>query len=462
MTTAEIDHGPILDIALDEIRPATVNELVYRPIDPEDPDNVKLAESIARHGVLTPLVLTTDHVILDGHRRYCAARVAGLAAVPCRVAAVHSGEERFISLLIEYNSQRVKGIDEVLHEELIRSNSEDAYMELVLHREEAARRGAGDVTPIQLKGRKARAKITKAKIPMFNAIADVLNARRPYWPLSDRQIHYALLNAPPLIHASKPDSTYRNDAKSYTALTELLTRARIVEWIPWECIEDPTRPQVPWDVFASPGPYIKRELDSFLLGYQRDFQASQPNHIEIIGEKNTVQSTIRPVASRYTIPYTIGRGYCSIDPRHELAERFRRSGKERLVLLILADFDPDGESIAESFACSMRDDFGVKDILPVKVALTYEQVGRYELPFNTDVKKKSSKAKAFIKKYGEAVYELESLPPDLLQELLDEAILKVMDIDLFNAEVAKEKEDAAFLDARRRALVKFMGMGEAA
>src|SRR5579871_1789829 len=101
---------------------------------------------------------------------------------------------------------------------------------------------------------------------------------------------------------------------------------------------------------------------------------SQPNHVEIVGEKNTIEGVIRPIAMDYTIPYTIGRGYSSLPPRYAMAQRFKQSGKEQLVLLVLSDFDPEGEDIAESFARSMRDDFGIKRIVPIKVALTSEQV----------------------------------------------------------------------------------------
>jgi hypothetical protein len=81
---------------------------------------------------------------------------------------------------------------------------------------------------------------------------------------------------------------------------------------------------------------------------------SQPNHSEIIGEKNTIGSIIRPVAAEYCIPMTLGRGYCSLPPRHEMAKRFQRSGKEKLLILILSDFDPDGETVS-NLKCNARE-----------------------------------------------------------------------------------------------------------
>jgi hypothetical protein len=85
---------------------------------------------------------------------------------------------------------------------------------------------------------------------------------------------------------------------------------------------------------SNPSPFIKFELDQFLKGYYRNLQQSQPSHIEIVGEKNTIQTIVRRVASDYCIPYTIGRGYCSTAPKKKLVERFKKSGKASPIVLV--------------------------------------------------------------------------------------------------------------------------------
>jgi hypothetical protein len=109
-----------------------------------------------------------------------------------------------------------------------------------------------------------------------------------------------------------------------------------------EVIADETRPVTIWDTHATPATFIRAELDDFLKNYWRDLMQSQPNHVEIVGEKNTIGPILRPVAAEFCVPLTIGRGYCSLPPRHAMAERFRKSGKAKLVLLIVSDFDPAG------------------------------------------------------------------------------------------------------------------------
>lgn len=455
---AEPEIGQVRIRPIGSLRPSPENDMLYRPVDPADPDVRALAESIREHGVQEPIVVSADGYILSGHRRHMAAQMAGLPEVPCRVHSIRrdTDPDGFVHLLREFNRQRVKSFEEVVREEVLSADPEEAYQALLEEREERAR-VQSDTGVVDMGDVKARATITEAKRPMLDTITRVLKERRVYWPLSDRQVHYALLNDPPQIHASKPGSTYRNDAKSYKALTDLLTRARLEGLISWEAISDPTRPVTLWRVYGDPGSFMRNQFDGFLKGYWRDLMRSQPNHVEVVVEKNTVEPIVRPIAMEYTIPLTSGRGYCSVPPRREMAERFRRSGKENLILLMLSDFDPDGEEIASSFARSMRDDFGIETIVPIKVALTAEQVERYELPPRMQAKTTSSNYAKFSERHGETAYELEALNPADLQQVLREAIEGIIDRHVLNQEIAAEKADAAELETTRRRVQSLLG-----
>src|SRR5258708_11094981 len=111
----------------------------------------------------------------------------------------------------------------------------------------------------------------------------ILEEQREYWPLSDRQIHYRLLGEhAPLTHASKPESHYINDKASYRKLTDLLARGRINGPIPWQAIEDVTRPVDRHNAFGNPAQFFRQEFENFLVGYWRNRLQGQPNHIEIV------------------------------------------------------------------------------------------------------------------------------------------------------------------------------------
>jgi hypothetical protein len=197
-------------------------------------------------------------------------------------------------------------------------------------------------------------------------------------------------------------------------------------------------------------------VDDFCTGYWRDLMQDQPNHIEIVGEKLTVEWIVRPVAMQYCIPYTIGRGYSSLPPLKAMYDRYRQSRKEKLVMLFLGDHDPEGWDIAETFAKSMRDDFGVQDVFAIKVGLKSEQVAQLGLPPNMDAKQSSSRFKKFAARFGPAAYELEAVPPDTLQAWLDEAVRSVIHVNLFNAQVDAEKRDSATIAAFKRVSVDYL------
>ncbi len=455
----ELGHVPVLPVPLSvwDIQASPENEELYRPVIQSDPDIQALAASIKTMGLLEPLVVTADYYILSGHRRHQAAIVAGLAEVPCHVVADRrEGNPNFVALLREHNRQRVKTLDELVREEVVSANPEEAHRVLVEHRKLASQI---NVAVIGLRERKARSEISSAKHPFLEAIDEIIDDLEDYWPLSDRQIHYQLLNDPPLKHASKRKSRYRNDKSSFKSLCELLTRARIEGRISMDAIDDPTRPVTTWNVFSNVQDFYRQSIADLLKGYYRDLLQSQPNHIEIVAEKNTLDNIIRPVAEQFCAAYTIGRGYCSTPPKRDIARRFRASGKSKLILLFIGDFDPDGDEIAHSTACSLRDDFQVAEVTAIKVAVTHEQVMSLELPPSFEQAKKTSpNYKRFKAKYGsDNVYEVEALSPDILQRLLRETMDSVIDVAAFNAELEAEKRDAAHIVAVREQMLKMIG-----
>ena len=441
-----------MQIPIGEIHPSPENDQVYRPVDASDPQIVALADSIRSdpRGIREPLIVSADGYIVSGHRRHCAAKLIGLATVPCIRLPIRRDEhtaDQWLVVLREHNRQRDKTRGEKLREELVSTNPDDAHAQLWQYRREQA---AVRVKPLKIVGTKRRAAISKAKAPFLAAVQAVIEARREFWPLSDRQVHYGLLNAPPLIHARKPTLTYANNLRSYKALTDLLTRARLAGRIAFEGIADETRPVSLWPVFGDMRGFVRSELARMFNGYWRDLMQSQANHIELLGEKNTIASILDPIAREYTIPLTIGRGYSSLPPRHAMAERFKASGKAKLVLLVVSDFDPEGDNIPHSFARSLRDDFAVDAVHAIKVALTAEQVAAHKLPPMMKAKAKSSRRKKFVERHGENVFELEALEPTALQKIVRRAIESVIDRAATGAEIEAEKRDAHFHAGLRR------------
>src|SRR5436305_133337 len=71
-------------VQLAGLRPARVNDTVYKPVSLDDPSIVALGEDIKAKGLLQPLDVTLDGVTVSGHLRRAGCKVAGLEAVPVR------------------------------------------------------------------------------------------------------------------------------------------------------------------------------------------------------------------------------------------------------------------------------------------------------------------------------------------------------------------------------------------
>ena len=448
---SDLSYFPITQIQV-----ARENDLLYDRFGIANEDDAALVVSIKELGIQEPMTLSNDGYVLSGHRRLAAAKYLRLEAVPVRFKDVIfsklSKPER-LEILRSFNQQRDKTPGEKIREELLQIDREEAYA--TLRRQRVTQQLDPVTSNVDLGAVKKRACITT--VQFLKAVQKVILDNMEYWPLTVRRVHYLLLNDPPLRHDSKPSSRYENDRNSYQALANLLIRARLAGDVPHQAIEDSTRPIQLGGGFSSFEEFVRHETKHFLQGYSRNLMQGQPHHIEIMLEKNALRSIVEKVARDYCIPVTTGRGFSSLSPRRDLYGRFKRSGKDKLILLMLTDFDPDGEQIAASFARSMRDDFGLMNVHAVKVALTAEDVELYKLPSDLDAKPSSPNYSKFVAKHGLKAVELDAAPVEFLQKKLRDAIESVIDVAEFNAQIDLEKGDAGIVEAYRRMAFKAIG-----
>jgi len=441
-------------IELSAIVPSPENDAIYGSIR-SDNDLIDLANDIIKNGILEPIVITEDNFIVSGHRRYHAAKLAGVETVNAIVLAVRRSDfdtHSYKKLLRQYNFQRHKNGVQRLNEKLLDLDPDIAYKQLIDFRTE---RDQQSPSSIEIRGTKKRASISGGKRHMLDRVLQIVKDLKEYWPLTVRGVHYQLLNNPPLRHSKKPDSTYVNDHKCYADLVGLIARARLTGEIPFDVIGDETRPVSNTRFNRDLPEFIDLECYQLFRGYRRDLLQSQYDHFEMVLEKMTLQNIVQPIANEFCLPMTIARGYCSLEPRRKIVERYRASGKDRLVLIVMSDHDPDGMEICESLGRSFRDDFGVKEIKIHKALLTIDQIKKWKLPPNgMEAKETSSNYKKFVKRFGTDVFELEAVSPPKMQEALSEFIESLIDIEKFNEEIAEEKKDAVKLGAIKETVIE--------
>jgi len=455
--------GLVRQLFVSEVAPAPINSDIYRQPGADDALE-ELVESIEKRGIMTPLTVSEDLYIISGHRRREAAIRAQVAKIPCIVReGIFYPSKEFSELLVEANTQREKTLKEIAAEHVVLKSGEEAAAALYIARAkklhdvwmeplDAYENGAG----CERKG------ISEAKTPMAAAVINCLEELEKYLPVTLRQLHYRLLNEPPLRHAKKPGSTYRNDRQSYQDLSDLVTRLRALGVIKRSAMIDHTRETHRAACGRSAGDYVKKEQEYLLRTYWRDLMQSQPLHIEIIAEKNTVLSTLKPIADKFTLPLSILRGYPSfsmVADIHDRIEAARREGKSETRLIAVTDHDPEGEDICRAVERILCRDFNVEagSIQTIKATLTMEQIREHNLPENQAVKISSSRAKGYVDKHGRHTWELEALHPEQLQQLVINAIDSSLDVDAFNAELVKETAEAVELDAMRQRMLAAMG-----
>jgi ParB-like chromosome segregation protein Spo0J len=466
-----------------DLRPCPENDEVYGAQSLNDPDILSLIASIKEYGVTDPIRISTDNVIISGHRRRFCAIKAGLTEVPVIREPISYKENRdeVLRLLVEANEQRKKSAGMQLREAAMRINPADAVQALrTEQKEKDAERlyGRMEDQAVEASGSAARKQISEGMMPFLDAALAVANANRGFWPVSVRQIHYRLLNDPPLKFTKKDRvkrnrkgeivkvipavqdeaRRYANDESSYKALVNLLARARVEGLFPWPAIDDETRPEDLNSHFWNPQAFFKSEFEDLLVGYRRNRQQSQPHHLEIVAEKLTVRSILDPIASEHSIPLTISRGHCGPTLKRKIADRFKRSKKEKLILLCVTDLDPAGEAIIQNFKDDLVDDHGLDDdcVEVYRCGLTMDRVEEFNLTPSYDTEEKDITTKqAYIDKYDTTdAWELESMEPSDLQDALTEDINECLDIDAYNTEVEQEDKDAVAIQARKAVVME--------
>lgn len=123
--------------------------------------------------------------------------------------------------------------------------------------------------------------------------------------------------------------------------------------------------------------------------------------------------------------------------RDDSAKRFLKNGDKSCRLFYLGDFDPSGEDMVRDIRDRLTM-FGA-DVSVKKIALTQDQIDEYRPPPNP-AKRTDPRAAEFIAKNGDTSYEVDALPPDVLQSVIREALDRVIDREMYDAVIAREED----------------------
>ena len=283
-------------------------------------------------------------------------------------------------------------------------------------------------------------KANKERLAVINQIIEDYQAQG--YVLTLRQLYYQLVSR----------DVIPNSLREYAKLSVLLKEGRMAGVVDWDAIEDRLRkPEKPAS-FDSPIDILSAAIGQ----YQRPRMDDQQTYVEVWVEKDALSGVLKRVTNKYHIPILVNRGYSSASAMFDSYQRFLEAyhRNQKIKILYLGDYDPSGidmirdvrdrtlefmkggnESIETLEEAAIEYKFSVESI-----ALTIEQINQYEPPPNP-AKMSDPRANKFVAKHGKTSWEVDALKPEVLNQLLDDAILENINLGTYEEIVNSEQAD---------------------
>ena len=283
--------------------------------------------------------------------------------------------------------------------------------------------------------RKVRKPQAKTRI-LHDAILQVV-AR--YVRLTVRQLYYQLVSFYGLAKTEQ----------AYDRVQDASMQLRRAGRLPYAKIVDSSRVRRRRPGWAG----IADIMEQVQAQYRRDYWASQPVAVEVWCEKDALSGVMQPICDEYGVTFVAMRGFSSASIAYDTVQELRHAGKP-VHIYFFADHDASGWAMGEALASELTEHAaraGV-EIHFERVGLYPEHVEAYNLPTRPG-KATDSRHAAFVREFGDACVELDALRPDVLEEMVRDAIREHIDWDEWNrvflVEDGERRTLASLVDAWR-------------
>ena len=223
-----------------------------------------------------------------------------------------------------------------------------------------------------------------------------------------------------------------NSMTHYSRVKSAMTTARREGLVDYEQFKDHDRETVGSSSYGEND--VESEVESsfgsikyWMNAYSKQRWSNQPKYVEVWIEKKALIGAFERVCSMNRVILAPCKGYPSLTFLNDAAERFKAaedSGKE-IVILYFGDYDPSGEDIPRSVKENLLNDFNV-DVELKRILLMEHQVVEMGLP-PAPTKSGDTRAGAWD---GLGQVELDSIEPNEIKRILQEAIFEEFDNDL--------------------------------
>ncbi len=303
---------------------------------------------------------------------------------------------------------------------------------------------------------------TLAIIAKANAV--IADYMRQGFKLTLRQLYYQFI-AKDLLPDSWIDAEYnakhglpadtKNTMKNYKHLGDIINDGRLAGQIDWTAIEDRTRNLQTHSSWTSPHSIIRACADQYTV----DLWAEQGIHVEVWIEKEALIGVIEGICTELQVPYFACKGYTSQSEMWEAAQRLKRyekAGKDTVVIH-LGDHDPSGLDMTRDIQ-ERLELFGSTTVID-RIALTWRQIDEYGPPPNP-AKTTDARYEKYREQFGDDSWELDALEPQVMADLIRDAVQSRIEQDLWDEAVAQQdmgRTQLGTISRRWDAVVEFLG-----
>lgn len=226
----------------------------------------------------------------------------------------------------------------------------------------------------------------------------------------------------------------------YKRLGSIVNDARLAGLIDWDALVDRTRNLQRLGHWDTPADVVGAALS----GYHVDYWAGQTYRPEVWIEKDALIGVIEGVCNELDVPFFSCRGYTSQSEMWAAGQRlrrYRRAGQSPMILH-LGDHDPSGKDMTRDILDRLEMFTG--NVPVERLALNMDQVEQYNPPPNP-AKLSDSRAPDYVAEFGDSSWELDALEPQVLSDLIRDAIYGVRDVDTYQTVIEREGRDKAVL-----------------
>lgn len=263
----------------------------------------------------------------------------------------------------------------------------------------------------------------------------------------------------------------RNNQNEYKRLGQIINDARLAGLIDWDYITDRTRNLRHLTHWNTPAEMIAAQVDRF----HHDKWREQGTRIEVWVEKDALVGIVGQAAVNEDVSFFSCRGYTSQSEVWGAAQRIRGyiEDGQQVIILHLGDHDPSGVDMTRDIRDRMNLFIGtdlrnngewvkannLSEWFRVeRIALNMDQIQEFSPPPNY-AKATDSRSPGYVAEYGNECWELDALPPDVLDALIRTTIESYRDTRAWNKAVVRERRDRKFLEriaTNYRDVVKFL------